>query len=78
MDGCLPDFKGPLVANWEIFAQALFHPVVNAIKFNKRGGKIIITLSAKQLDDKLFLVCCIRDEGTGISPEDIKSLFQAF
>lgn len=28
------------MADWELFQQALFHPLVNAIKFNKPRGTI--------------------------------------
>ena len=65
-------------ADWKLFGQALFHPLVNAIKFNKPGGKIVITLKVKRLEGGDYVKCRIKDEGIGIAPEDIKNLFSAF
>lgn len=32
------DSEDRYLANWDMFIQALFHPLVNAVKFNKRNG----------------------------------------
>ena len=31
-----------------MLSQAIFHPIVNAVKFNKAGGGIKVTLSSKE------------------------------
>ena len=59
------------LANWEMFNQAIFHPMVNAVKFNKSGGSIKVQLSAKESEKYAFIQCMIRDEGIGIAPENL-------
>ena len=54
-----------------MFNQAIFHPMVNAVKFNKSGGSIKVQLSAKESDKYAFIQCMIRDEGIGIAPENL-------
>ncbi len=43
----------------------------NALKFTGKNGKVEIT--CKTTDDKIIL--CVSDNGTGISPEQVKNLF---
>ena len=66
------------LANWEMLIQALFHPMVNAVKFNKLGGRIKLSLAIKASERFTILECILRDEGIGIPPENLKNLFQAF
>ncbi|HBN09361.1 MAG TPA: hypothetical protein DD435_12170 [Cyanobacteria bacterium UBA8530] len=55
-------------------AQVLTNLLSNAIKFSPRGGKIFIKASV----EKGFLLTEIRDEGIGISSEDLPKLFIPF
>ena len=33
-------FEESYLANWDLVNQAIFHPIVNAVKFNKLRGSI--------------------------------------
>ncbi len=48
--------------------------ISNAIKYNKEGGKIIVSLSA----DNHFIKLSVADTGIGLKEEDRKNLFQDF
>lgn len=54
--------------------QVFMNLVSNAVKFSPNGGNVEITLKNEKQD----LVISIRDEGLGISKDDIKNLFQKF
>lgn len=67
------------VANWEILNQAIFHPLVNAIKFNKECGIVRITISVSDFNEQFATFSCeIRDSGSGISQQAKVNLFQSF
>lgn len=67
------------LANWDMLNQALFHPMVNAVKFNKKDGQIKLTLQTRRINDQqAYLQCILKDTGIGIAPDKIKSLFTAF
>ena len=67
------------LANWEMLNQALFHPLVNAVKFSKLNSRIKMTLRMQEIDSKLAtLQCVVKDKGKGIAREQLKSLFQEF
>ncbi len=48
--------------------------VSNAIKYNKKDGHVEISISTK--DNALSFIC--QDNGIGMSPEELKKLFQEF
>ena len=54
--------------------QVIFNLVENAIKYNKRGGSVTITLSRQ---DELAIIC-ISDTGTGIPSESLGYIFERF
>ena len=57
------------LADWEMLKQAVFHPLVNAVKFNRHKGKIEVKIHMRcqgKDDDKAFLECSIKDTGYGI------------
>lgn len=67
------------LANWDVFSQALFHPIVNAVKFNKQRGSISLKISMHDIDFRqAFLRCEVKDTGLGIAPAKMKYLFKAF
>jgi two-component system, OmpR family, phosphate regulon sensor histidine kinase PhoR len=54
--------------------QTLINLIHNAIKFNKPGGKIIIST----VYDTESITVSVSDSGTGISPEDLPHIFERF
>ena len=55
--------------------QAIFsHILDNAVRYNKKGGKIIITLE----ELPKFIKCSTSDTGLGISRKDLKRIFSKF
>ena len=67
------------LADWEMLKQAVFHPLVNAVKFNRQKGKIEVKINMRYSSlDKAYLECSIKDSGYGIEEDDIQNLFQAF
>ncbi len=51
----------------------------NAVKYTKAGGRVRLTVSEEPLDDKrVTLVCVIADNGTGMSPEFQKTMYESF
>lgn len=55
--------------------QILFNLLSNATKFTHRG---IITLSLEQEAQTQDLKICVSDTGTGMTPEQLETLFEAF
>src|SRR3972149_566353 len=50
----------------------------NAIKYSPAGGKIEITFKPKIIDGVEWLLLEITDEGPGIPPAEISSIFELF
>lgn len=59
--------------------QILVNLLTNAVKFSYKG-RIIITIDSKQLSatNKHEIRFCVKDEGIGIAPEAVDSLFKPF
>lgn len=58
--------------------QVLFNLVGNAVKFTSRGG-VEVTLDYVPVSEQRGrLYCFVRDEGIGIAPERVNTLFQPF
>jgi PAS domain S-box-containing protein len=54
--------------------QVLINLVSNAIKYNRRGGRVIVETEGDEGETRLL----VRDTGRGLSPEQIASLFEPF
>ncbi len=63
-----------IYADQSLFTQLLVNLIENAIKYGNEGGNIWITLEKKETQDKL----CIKDDGIGISEEDLPKIFERF
>lgn len=63
-----------IVADEDRIAQVLSNLFSNAVKYSSEGGKI--TISGQATEDEIII--CVRDEGTGIAPEDIPRVFDLF
>lgn len=61
-------------ANHSYIKKAIHCLVDNAVKFNKKGGQIDISVK----NSKGFINFEIKDTGTGIKEEDLKNLFVSF
>jgi PAS domain S-box-containing protein len=57
--------------------QVMMNLVVNAVKYNKIGGHVLIEI-AKSHQDPAYLSVAIHDTGWGIAPEDIPKLCEPF
>lgn len=63
-----------LVVDQTRFKQILVNLVSNAIKYSNPHGKITVSISRVDAD----IAVSVKDEGSGIKPEDIGKLFRAF
>ncbi len=68
---------GTLRADLTKVRQALFNLLSNACKFTS-GGVITLAVGRERLDGADWLRFGVADTGIGISPEQLKKLFQAF
>ena len=59
-----------------LYQQAIFNVIANAVKFNKRHGSVQIYLSYNQVANAFETV--VEDTGIGIPPEQQKNLFAVF
>ncbi len=58
--------------------QVLLNLISNAIKYNRRGGKVCIQGEAVETASGHFLRLHVQDTGNGIAPERMKELFRPF
>jgi PAS domain S-box-containing protein len=65
---------GLVLADATRLRQVLLNLLTNAIKFNRHGGEVRITLAAAGARLRLE----VADQGEGIAPEQLPRLFQAF
>jgi len=68
----LPEF--PAIAIWTDgvgIATVLDNLLSNAIKFSERGTKVTVTMTRKARD----LICSVFDQGPGLTPEEIATVF---
>ncbi len=70
----LPDSCPDLVADREKVKQVLLNLLNNAVKYNRKGGSVTITLAAEE--DHLLI--SVGDSGPGIPKESLPKLFEKF
>ncbi len=63
-----------IIGNHALIYQAFFNIVENAIKYNKRGGKVKISL----IEDDDMIKVIVSDTGQGIKEEDCEDVFKPF
>lgn len=56
----------------------LFNLLSNAFKYTDQEGKITLTYHVEERKEYSWLLICIRDNGIGISHEDIEKIFTVF
>jgi two-component system phosphate regulon sensor histidine kinase PhoR len=69
-----PETLPPVLANRRNMEEVLSNLITNAIKYSPGGGQV--TVSASIASD--YLCLRVQDTGIGISPEDLKLIFQQF
>jgi two-component system phosphate regulon sensor histidine kinase PhoR len=69
-----PETLPPVPANRRNMEEVLSNLITNAIKYSPGGGQV--TVSASIASD--YLCLRVQDTGIGISPEDLKLIFQQF
>ena len=80
----LPDNLPDLLVDERRIRQVLINLLSNAVKFTPEGGQIILEVSRLSCDtvtdssEEGFLRIAVIDTGIGISPDNIKKLFQPF
>jgi signal transduction histidine kinase len=62
----------PVWADWVALAAVLDNLVSNAVKYSEPGKQLHVQITA----EREGVVCSVRDEGPGLSPEDQARLFQ--
>lgn len=63
------------------FGQALFHVLSNSVTYAPMGGKVIMDISEEicvKDSGRLRLRCVVTDDGTGMSEEFLKALYEPF
>jgi two-component system sensor histidine kinase/response regulator len=73
-----PDTPDGLIGDALRLRQVLVNLLGNAIKFTHQGEIVVSVAHEPVDDDKLYLVCDVRDTGVGIPKEKLESIFQAF
>ncbi len=68
-----PDLP-PAVADAQRLQQAVINLVHNAIKFNRTGGRVLVTTRAEDAQ----LLVSVSDTGAGIAPDDLPRVFERF
>ncbi len=72
-----PDDIGMMVADVVKVRQTLFNLLSNACKFSE-GGEIRLDVSTMLRDSSERIVMAVKDQGIGMTPEQLGRLFQAF
>jgi PAS domain S-box-containing protein len=73
---CAQDI-GSMRADLTKVRQALFNLLSNATKFTKKGS-IALHAARETIDNVDWVTFSVRDTGTGITPEQMRSLFEVF
>ncbi len=72
------DVPQRLVGDALRLSQILINYANNSVKFTDKGQIEIILRIAERKDDELQLYCAVRDTGIGLTPDQIKLMFQSF
>lgn len=70
----LPESPALAHADGARLQQVMVNLIGNALKFTPAGGRVKVSLSVE--DDRILLV--VSDDGTGIAPDQLESIFEPF
>jgi len=65
-------------ANGDKLRTAFGNLLDNAVKFNKEGGRVLVTLRRIKIKGEVWIRCEVRDTGDGISEEHWEVIFDRF
>lgn len=74
----LPDQEAPILADGDKLRQALTNLISNAFKYSPDGGEIVVRLTSKQQQGVHFLGVSVRDQGIGMTPDQLAHAFERF
>lgn len=60
----------------QLLSEAVYNLCDNAIKYNRPGGSVTVSVSTAEAEDRVYL--CVKDTGIGIAPEHQKRVFERF
>lgn len=73
------DIEDSFIGDETRIKQILINILNNAVKFNKKNGRVKLTVGQESLaDDRYLLTCVVEDTGIGIAPEFLPNLFEPF
>lgn len=72
-----PDDIGEMYSDYTKVRQGLFNLMSNAVKFTSKGT-VALKVGVTIVDRREFLSYSVKDSGCGITPEQLKKLFQPF
>jgi signal transduction histidine kinase len=72
-----PDDIGEMYSDYTKVRQGLFNLMSNAVKFTSKGT-VALKVEVTTVDRREFLSYSVKDSGCGITPEQLKKLFQPF
>lgn len=72
------DVPQRLVGDALRLSQILINYANNSVKFTDKGQIEIVLRIDERKDDELLLYCAVRDTGIGLTPDQIKLMFQSF
>ncbi|OJJ22430.1 hypothetical protein BKI52_07045 [marine bacterium AO1-C] len=68
----------PLKVDPELIVRVLVNLLTNAIKYTPQGGNIEVVSTAKTQQGKEYLKVSVKDNGVGIAPEFLDSIFNKY
>ncbi|MDQ6636090.1 MAG: ATP-binding protein [Gemmatimonadota bacterium] len=78
LTGELPAPLASIVTDTEKLRRVLINLVANALKFTKRGGRVVVRIECAAHTSTSPVAIEVRDTGIGIAPERLVAIFEAF